>query len=103
MNDELGYLDTELKGLFVDAKYDDMRDVLKDRTDEEVKEIYSYNWGIIKKYYDGESFDLLIKHIKFVAYSCYMVEYAHDRGLIGADVFGIMMSIYNDINTHNGK
>jgi hypothetical protein len=98
LNEELSYLDAELKGLFVETKYDDMRDILKDRTDEDVKEIHSHNWGIIRKYYDAENFDLLLKYMKFVAFSCFMMEYAYGRGLIGADVFGIMMSIYNDIN-----
>lgn len=98
MNEELSYLDAELKGLFVEAKYDDMRTMLKDRTDEEVKDIYQHNWGIIKKYYDNENFDLLLKHIKFVAFSCFMVEYAHGKRLLDDDVFGIMMSIYNDIH-----
>lgn len=98
MNEELSYLDAELKGLFVETKYDDIKKILKKRTDEEVKDLYTHNWGIIKKYYDMENYDLLIKHIQFVAYSCFVVEYARDRGLIGEDVFGIMMSVYNDIN-----
>lgn len=98
MNEELSYLDADLKGLFVESKIEDIQTMLKDRTDEDVKEIYQHNWGIIKKYYDNENFDLLIKHIKFVAFSCFMVEYAHERELIGDDVFGIMMSIYNDIH-----
>lgn len=97
MNEELSYLDADLKGLFMETKYDDMRELLNDRTDEEVKEITNYNWGIIKKYYDNEKFDIIFKHMKFVAFSCFMIEYAHGRGLIGDDVFGIMMSIYNDI------
>lgn len=97
MNEELGYLDAELKGMFVEEKYDEMKTMLKDRTVDEVKEISSHNWGIIKKYYDNENFDLLVKHIKFVAFSCFMIEYVHDRGLIADDAFGIMMSIYTDI------
>ncbi|CUH92312.1 hypothetical protein [Herbinix luporum] len=97
MNEELSYLDADLKGLFVETKYDDMKKLLDERSDEEVKEIYNHNWGIIKKYYDNENFDLLQKHIKFVAYSCFVIEYAQDRGLIGEDVFGIMMAVFNDI------
>ena len=97
MNEELSYLDADLKGLFVEKKYDDMKKLLDERSDEEVKEIYNHNWGIIKKYYDNENFDLLQKHIKFVAYSCFVIEYAQGRGLIGEDVFGIMMAVFNDI------
>lgn len=97
MNEELAYLDADLKDLFIETKYDDMRNLLDERSDEEVKEISNHYWGIIKKYYDKENFELLIKHIKFVAYTCFIVEYAHNRELIGKDVFSIMMSIYNDI------
>lgn len=97
MNEELSYLDADLKGMFVEAKYDDMKKLLQDKPDEVVKEISNHNWGIIKKYYDNENFDLLVKHIKFVAFSCFMMEYSHERGLIGDDAFEIMMSIYNDI------
>lgn len=97
MNEELSYLDADLKGLFMENKFDEMKEMLDERSDEEVKEITNHNWGIIKKYYDNEKFDLILSHISFVAFSCFMVEYAHVRKLIGDDVFGIMMSIYNDI------
>lgn len=97
MNDELNQLDAELKGLFVGGNIEEMRNFLKDKPDETVKELSDYNWNIIKKYYDLENFELIFKHFKFVAYSCFMVEYAHQRGIIGDDAFGIMMLIYNDI------
>lgn len=97
MNEEQMSLDTYLKELFVESKFDEMRDILKDKPDEAVKELSDYNWNIIKKYYDIENFSLLFTHYKFVAYSCFLVEYSHKRGLIGSDVFGIMMSVYNDI------
>ncbi len=98
MNEELASLDLELKGLFVEVKFDEIKSILRDRTDDEVKNIYSHSWDVIKKYYDDENFELLLKHIKFVAYSCFMVEYAHERGLISEEAFGLMMSIYKDIN-----
>ncbi len=97
MNEKISYLDADLKGLFVETKYDEIRSVLKDRTDDEVMEITNHNWDIIKKHYDNEDYNLLLKHIKFVAFSCFMVEYTYNRGLIGEDVFGIMISIFNDI------
>jgi hypothetical protein len=97
MNEELNEFDAELKGLFVDEKIDEMRELLKDKPDSTVKEISDYNWNIIKKYYDNENFDLLFKHFKFVAYSCFIVEFARQRGLISEEAFGIMMMIYNDI------
>lgn len=97
MNEELGQIDADLKGLFVDSKIDEMMELLNDQPNAIVKEITDYNWNIIKKYFDTENFELLFRHFKFVAYSCFMVEYAHQLGLIGDDVFGIMMMIYNDI------
>ncbi len=87
MNEELSYLDAELKGLFVEEKYDEIEERLKDRPDGDIKEIYSYNWNVVKKYYDAENFELLFKHIKFVAYSCFMAEYANVRGLVSQDAF----------------
>lgn len=97
MKDELNQFDAELKGLFVEEKIDEMREQLRDKSDSIIKELSDYNWNIVKKYYDTESFELLFSHFKFVAYSCFMIEYAHQRGIIGDDVFGIMMLIYNDI------
>jgi hypothetical protein len=97
MNDELSQFDADLKGLFVEEKIDEMREMLTDRSDEAVKELCDHNWNIIKNYYEKESFGLLFKHFKFVAYSCFIVEYSHQRGVIGDDVFGIMMQVYNDI------
>jgi hypothetical protein len=97
MNDELNQFDADLKGLFVEEKIDEINDMLKEKPDAVVKELSDYNWNIIKNYYDKENFGLLFKHFKFVAYSCFIVEYAHRRGLISDDAFGIMMLIYNDI------
>ncbi|MHB8128182.1 MAG: hypothetical protein ACYDEX_04215 [Mobilitalea sp.] len=97
MNEELGQIDADLKGLFVESKIDEMMELLNDQPDNIVKEITDYNWNVIKKYFDTENFDLLFRYLKFVAYTCFMVEYTHKLGLIGDDVFGIMMMIYNDI------
>jgi hypothetical protein len=97
MNDELSQFDADLKGLFVEEKIDEIRMMLNEQPDSTVKELSDYNWNIIKKYYDAENFGLLFKHFKFVAYTCFIVEFAHQRGLISEDAFGIMMLIYNDI------
>ena len=97
MNEELGQLDLELKGLFMENKIDDMLEVLQDKLDSDVKEISDINWNVVKKYYETERFDLLFLHFKFVAYTCFIVEYAHQKGLISDEAFGIMMLVYNDI------
>ncbi|MDD3174483.1 MAG: hypothetical protein PHF63_12635, partial [Herbinix sp.] len=97
MNEELGQVDADLKGLFVDKNYDEMIDLLKEQPDTAVKEINDYNWNIIKKYYETEKFDLLLSHFTFVAYTCFIVEYTHQIGLISDNAFNIMMAVYNDI------
>lgn len=97
MNDELNQFDAELKGLFVENKIDDIKDILQEQSDDIIKVISNYNWNIIKKYYDAEKYELLFNHMKFVAYSCFLIEYSFSRGLIGEDIYKIMMSVYNDI------
>lgn len=97
MRDELARFDAEMKGLFVEEKIEEMREELAKQSDEDMKEVCDYNWNIIRKYYDVENFELLFKHFRFVAYTCFVVEYAHQRGLISDEAFKIMMLIYNDI------
>lgn len=97
MREELGNLDLVLKELFMESKFDEMKEILLDKPDETVKELTDYSWNVVKKYYEMENYNLLFRHYKFVAYSCFLVEYSHKRGLIMEDVFGIMLSVYNDI------
>ena len=97
MTEEIGQLDLELKGLFIESKLDELVDLMNQQPEQIVKEISDYNWNIVKKYYDTERFDLLLQHLKFVAYTCFVVEYAHQIKLISDDAFSIMMMIYNDI------
>lgn len=97
MNEELGQLDLELKGLFIESKLDELVEIMNQQPEAIVKELSDYNWNIVKKYYDTERFDLLLQHLKFVAYTCFVVEYAHQIGVISEEAFRIMMMIYNDI------
>lgn len=97
MKDELAQIDADLKGFFVENRYEEMIELLKEQPETAVKEISDYNWNIIKKYYDTERFDLLFGHFKFVAYTCYIVEYAHQISVISDEAFEIMMMVYNDI------
>lgn len=97
MKEELGQLDLELKGLFIESKLDELMALMNQQPEDTVKELSDYNWNVVKKYYDTERFDLLLQHLKFVAYSCFVVEYAHQIGVISEDAFRIMMMIYNDI------
>lgn len=97
MNEDLAQLDAELRGLFMENKLDEIKDLLKEQQNDAVKEISEYSWNVVKKYYETERFDLLFGHFTFVAYSCFLVEYAHREGIIRDEAFGIMMSIYNDL------
>lgn len=97
MNEELAQLDADLKGLFSENKLEELVSLLGEQTEETIKELSSFYWNVIKKYYDTERFDLLFTHFKFVAFSCFMVEYAHKLSLISEEAFGIMMMVYNDI------
>ncbi len=97
MTDKLGELDLEWKGLFMESKFEELVEALNREPESIIKEASDYNWNIVKKYYDTERFDLLLTHLKFVAYTCFIVEYAHKIGVVGDEVFSIMMMIYNDI------
>lgn len=97
MNEELGQIDADLKGLFMENNLDEMMELLQEQPEAVVKEISEYSWNVIKKYYDTERFDLLFQHFKFVAYTCYIVEYAHQIKIISDEAFGIMMMVYNDL------
>lgn len=97
MNEELAQLDADLKGLFSENKIEEMGVLLQELPNETVKELSDYYWNVIKKYYDTERFDLLFGYFKFVAFTCYIVEYAHKISIISDEAFSIMMMIYNDI------
>lgn len=97
MSEELMQFDADLKGLFVENKLDEITEQLQGQPDDLIKELAEYNWNIVNKYYQAESFELLLQHLKFVAYTCFMIEYAHTIGLITEEAFGIMMMVYNDI------
>lgn len=97
MNEELAQLDADLKGLFVENKFEEMNGMLSEQPKDVIKELSDYYWNVIKKYYETERFDLIFAHFKFVAYSCYMVEYAHQVSVISDEAFQIMMQVYNDI------
>jgi len=97
MNEELSQIDADLKGFFVEGDMDSMADLLREQSDAVVMELCDYNWSIILKYYDNKNFELLFRHIKFVAYTCFMMEYAHQSGILKEDEFISRMMVYQSI------
>lgn len=97
MNEELAQLDADLKGLFSENKIEEMNTLLGEQEEATIKELMDSYWNAIKKYYDTERFDLLFQHFRFVAFSCYIIEYAHQISLVSEEAFQIMMMIFNDI------
>ena len=97
MNEELAQLDADLKGLFSENKLEQMNELLKEQAEAVIIEITKFYCGVIRKYYDGERFDLLFTHIRFVALTCYVVEYAKQSSLLQEEEYQGMMRIYNDV------
>lgn len=97
MTEEINNLNTDLKELFVNDKIEESSNILDQTADETVLEISLFNYEIIKKYYDSGKFTLLIQYIRFVAFSCYLCEYAAKRQLIAKDSFDGMSFIFNEI------
>ncbi len=97
MRDELAQLDADLKGLFSENKLEELNALLQEQSEVDVKEVIMFYCDIIRKYYDSERFDLLLTHIRFVAFSCYMVEYAKQWNMITEDEYLSMMNIYNEV------
>lgn len=97
MTEEINNLNTDLKELFVNNQLEEAARILNETEDEIVGEITLYNYEIIKKYYDSQKFSILIQHIKFTAFSCYLCEYSANRQLIGTQDFEGMSQVFKDI------
>ncbi len=97
MTEEINNLNTDLKELFVNNQLEEAAKILDETVDAVVREITIYNYEVIKKYYDSLKFTVLIQHIKFTAFSCYLCEYSASRLLIGAEDFEGMSQVFNDI------
>ena len=97
MTEEINNLNTDMKELFVNNQLEELTEQLNQTDDETVLEITMYNYEIIKKYFDTEKYQVLIQHIKFVAFSCFLCEYSAKRNLIDALRFEGMTEIFNSI------
>ena len=97
MTEEINNINTDLKELFVENKLEKLLEILEQTADDTVIEITIYNYEIIKKYYDTGNFAILIQHIKFTAFTCFLCEYAAKRQLISNDDFEKQTLIFNEI------
>jgi hypothetical protein len=97
MTEEINNLNTDMKELFVNNKLEELIEQLNQTTDEIILEITLYNYDIIKKYFDTGKYPVLIQHIKFVAFSCFLCEYSAKRNLIDSQGFEDMTGIFNSI------
>ena len=97
MTEEINNLNTDLKELFVDAKYEKMEEILDNIGDSIVLEITQYNYDIIYKYYEAQRYEILTQFIKFVAYSSFLCEYSAKRQLIDSVEFEKMMEVFSNI------
>lgn len=97
MTEEINNLNTDLKELFVDSKFDRMKDILDKIADSTIIEITQYNFVIIKKYYEAQRYNILAQFIKFVAYSSFLCEYSVKRQLISKEEYEEMFKMFTDI------
>lgn len=99
MTEELNNFNTDCKDLFMQNKIDDIITALEDKSDADVLELLHANYDVVNKYYTSEKFDLLFTYFKFVAYSCFFVEYATKRGILSAAEQAPMMEVFSTIFT----
>ncbi len=103
MTEEMNNRNTDLKELFVENKLEELLESLEETADDIVIEITLFNYEIIKKYFDAGNFTVLIQHIKFTAFTCFLCEYAAKRQLISNEDFENMTFTFNEIYTNMQK
>ena len=98
MTEEINNLNTDLKELFTENKYEELLDKLNETSNDIVLEITHHNFDIIKKYYDTEKFNLIFQYIRFVAFTSFVCEYSYKRELVTGEEFDKMMDVFNGIH-----
>lgn len=97
MTEEINNLNTDLKELFVESKFDKMQEILDNIADNIILEITQYNFDIIRKYYEEQRYNILAQFIKFVAYSSFLCEYSVKCQIINKEDYEKMFEIFTDI------
>lgn len=98
MTEEINNLNTDMKELFTENKYEELIDLLNETSDATVVEITEHNYSIIKKYYDEENFKLIFQYIRFTAFTSFLCEYTYKRQLFTEETFQGMTSTFDGIH-----
>lgn len=97
LSDDLVQLDGDLKELFMDQKLEELNERVAKEKEADIRELSLYNWEIVKKYYDDDRMDIILQFLKFVSYSCFLVEYANQQGIISAMEYQNMFEVYQNV------
>ncbi len=97
MTEEINNINTDLKELFVNQKYEEMLETLDGLSDDVALEIALFNHDVIDKYYREEKFDLIRQYLTFTAYTSFVFEYAVKRELLPKDVAEEKYKLYTNI------
>jgi hypothetical protein len=99
MTEDMTNLNTDLKELYVTNKIVEFTETLDSTADSIVATLTKFNYDIVKKYFDSEQYNIIFQHIKFVAFTSMMCEYAAKRQVLDDnevnDMNELFMNIYN--------
>lgn len=98
MKEEINNLNTDLKEMFIEEKYDEIDKMIEVVDKTTINEIILYNWNIINKYYIEKNYNILAQYIKFVAFNCFLTEKANNKQYIEENVYVEMMEVYENIS-----
>lgn len=87
MTEELNQFCTDLKELFMKQDFPAMETLLENRTPEDIAELARSQQGIIAGYYNQQKFELILRHLNFVAFVSYLYEYAGKKGYLPEQEF----------------
>lgn len=98
MTEEITNLNTDMKELFTENKYDELVEKLNDTSDAVVLEITEHNYNTVRKFYDAGNFNLIFQYIRFTAYTSFVCEYSYKREIISNNQFQEMTDMFNGIH-----
>jgi len=97
MTEELNNFNTDLKDLFMQNKLEEIGDLLSEKSTEEIKELTLYNHEVIQKYFNEQKYAILLQHMPFVAYCCFLCEVAAKNQIITEEEANQILPLYQQI------